>query len=513
MMRHFKMHSIAHICPIETCKMQFETSVALLQHKRLHDNQCKTCGEIFQSLSDLRIHRLKIHNESDFRCSQDGCTAAFASKAQLKNHQGFHMNQFVCLSAGCLKLFGTIEEYQLHIKCHILGGLIAFEDISTNVPATTTKIATAAVTTIITAATAPNIMAIASTHDRRDQNKDLCDGDDEILGSQRSSIKKKRKTGQSLSSSSSSSMSASSSSPSAKDCAIIEDSVLSNNEKNSYYQNLSATSATTEYPLSTELITANDSCLPCSDMITPIALKSAALVTGIPIEASTLNINTSSQEIPPSELSPKSKKRQRLEKEKVTRKLRNSELECPSMASVISEKQMRINSHNSTVYPFLNRGRKKKEKDDADINNANRDDHSSEDVKATGHICPHPTCDRSFSRKSNLLLHVKAYHASTRPFTCSIEGCGQSFGFKHVLERHNINIHIKGKNPRIFVYPSDVSIQKGQLLLGNSTAKSLLERNELGATSSSSMKDTKADYNNMNQSYSDDDDSDCEYDI
>jgi hypothetical protein len=72
--------------------------------------------------------------------------------------------------------------------------------------------------------------------------------------------------------------------------------------------------------------------------------------------------------------------------------------------------------------------------------------------------------------------------------------------------------HFKSQNPRIFVYPSDDSTQKGQLLLGNSTAKSLLERNELGATSSSSVKDTKAyDYNNMNQRYSDDDDSDSEY--
>lgn len=70
MMRHFKMHSITHVCPIESCKLSFETSVALLQHKRLHDNQCKTCSERFQSLPDLRVHRLKVHNDSDFICSQ-----------------------------------------------------------------------------------------------------------------------------------------------------------------------------------------------------------------------------------------------------------------------------------------------------------------------------------------------------------------------------------------------------------------------------------------------------------
>ena len=36
-------------------------------------------------------------------------------------------------------------------------------------------------------------------------------------------------------------------------------------------------------------------------------------------------------------------------------------------------------------------------------------------------------------------------HSVSRPFICPIIGCGQRFGFKHVLHRHHKNIHIDGK--------------------------------------------------------------------
>ena len=48
-------------------------------------------------------------------------------------------------------------------------------------------------------------------------------------------------------------------------------------------------------------------------------------------------------------------------------------------------------------------------------------------------------------QNSNLLAHMTAVHSATRPFVCLVKGCGQSFGFKHVLQRHHKNIHIDGK--------------------------------------------------------------------
>jgi hypothetical protein len=36
---------------------------------------------------------------------------------------------------------------------------------------------------------------------------------------------------------------------------------------------------------------------------------------------------------------------------------------------------------------------------------------------------------------------------------CTVRGCGQSFGFKHVLQRHHKNIHIDGKVCRTTLYP------------------------------------------------------------
>ena len=48
-------------------------------------------------------------------------------------------------------------------------------------------------------------------------------------------------------------------------------------------------------------------------------------------------------------------------------------------------------------------------------------------------------------QKSNLVAHMNAVHSTTRPFLCPVIGCGQRFGFKHVLQRHHKNIHIDGK--------------------------------------------------------------------
>lgn len=269
------------------------------------------------------------------------------------------VSQFVCLSAGCLLMFKTIEEYQSHIKIHLSGGLIDTEETSTNVPTITTTIATTTISTAVTStsthsnekrtaslcSTATND-TIASLHNIQGRDEDPFEGEDEMSGSQRSSIRKIT-SGLSLSPPVAT-LSASSSSASASSSLII--------------------STTTVNPRSSEVSLSSDLCLPCSQIVIPTIGEPTATDIALSIEASTLNTDTVSYEISPSKSSPKSRKRERLEKGKITRKLRNAELECPSMVSVISEKQMRVNSHNSTVYPFLNRGRKKRERDDKDDN-------------------------------------------------------------------------------------------------------------------------------------------------
>lgn len=50
--------------------------------------------------------------------------------------------------------------------------------------------------------------------------------------------------------------------------------------------------------------------------------------------------------------------------------------------------------------------------------------------------CPHPLCDKSFTRAIILRAHIRASHAATKPFPCVEPGCHMAFGYKHVLERH-----------------------------------------------------------------------------
>uniref|UniRef100_A0A0E0DLA3 C2H2-type domain-containing protein n=1 Tax=Oryza meridionalis TaxID=40149 RepID=A0A0E0DLA3_9ORYZ len=50
--------------------------------------------------------------------------------------------------------------------------------------------------------------------------------------------------------------------------------------------------------------------------------------------------------------------------------------------------------------------------------------------------CHFKDCKLSFSKKSNLVKHVKAVHEQKRPFVCGFSGCGKSFSYKHVRDNH-----------------------------------------------------------------------------
>src|SRR5690606_36434446 len=55
-------------------------------------------------------------------------------------------------------------------------------------------------------------------------------------------------------------------------------------------------------------------------------------------------------------------------------------------------------------------------------------------------------CDKSFTRKSNLKVHINVVHNGKRPFKCTYEGCDKSFAYKHILLRHIKSHHQNNNN-------------------------------------------------------------------
>ena len=70
MLVHYNKHLMEYICPVEECKMVFGTSMDLFRHSRFHNNICNICGTYFETRPFLRTHRLRVHGESEFKCTE-----------------------------------------------------------------------------------------------------------------------------------------------------------------------------------------------------------------------------------------------------------------------------------------------------------------------------------------------------------------------------------------------------------------------------------------------------------
>jgi C2H2-type zinc finger/Zinc finger, C2H2 type len=69
MMVHYLKHARVHSCTVKSCHMTFGSAIDLFRHQRFHQIQCSTCGISCETVPLLRMHKLKAHNESDFKCS------------------------------------------------------------------------------------------------------------------------------------------------------------------------------------------------------------------------------------------------------------------------------------------------------------------------------------------------------------------------------------------------------------------------------------------------------------
>jgi len=55
--------------------------------------------------------------------------------------------------------------------------------------------------------------------------------------------------------------------------------------------------------------------------------------------------------------------------------------------------------------------------------------------------CCHESCNRVFTSKGSLKLHLQRKHDTPGLFACPIESCGRQFSYKHVLQTHIERVH------------------------------------------------------------------------
>lgn len=73
-------------------------------------------------------------------------------------------------------------------------------------------------------------------------------------------------------------------------------------------------------------------------------------------------------------------------------------------------------------------------------------------------------------------MHRNVSHLHKRDFVCAQEGCGKSYGYKHLLQRHVAQTHRQAESSDCFGDPEDDNARGVRMDIGGITGRSYLER-------------------------------------
>ncbi len=91
----------------------------LKRHAGIKPHECSDCDAAFTEKKDLQVHFMQKHtNERPFRCSEEGCDAAFTTARSLKTHVKIHTGEkdFMCDEEGCDFACNTSSGLAVHTR-------------------------------------------------------------------------------------------------------------------------------------------------------------------------------------------------------------------------------------------------------------------------------------------------------------------------------------------------------------------------------------------------------------
>ncbi len=126
--KNCKAHELTHKpksqrpwqCEYEGCSAGFTLKSSLINHYNTHTGKreyCPYCEKGFSQKSALRTHIKTLHAQyKPYKCSYEGCNAAFSLKVSLKEHTVEHTGQFPFNCQWCQKGFKQKGNLKNHMQ-------------------------------------------------------------------------------------------------------------------------------------------------------------------------------------------------------------------------------------------------------------------------------------------------------------------------------------------------------------------------------------------------------------